>query len=651
MKEVKISVLNLQNNCYVAVPSAHRKYLIFLSNTAFKKNKVIVSMIKLMTENDKEISMPMDQWLSYVDHIYQVDKNGILTHSEINDHVSMGSFIHHTAKTGAIDYDSDDEDDGEVPNITVENPEMAKLYNSKRQAAIGASESTFTYSIVYYFALFNAYTTLYLNTQTGSTTENLNTLNYITATATDAFAELCSAAVDVRLPNLLSMNAGNKLWWGMIDVFFRTPYYYVKGSGMHVYEWYLSDKNQEDLYSIINSDRPPDKYKEYAEEFELLKGISREDYAKLLDGDHLHSVYGDDDPEMETKIYDAMYIVSEAFNVNENLRAIGKFGTDKKYEGELANGRQIKVLFSYAHVINNFDIKTFINNMTITIGNALLGNLREGEHVLFDSAENNIIRKKTIISAGIVTMFALFPGAMMLSKKINAFAKGRKRILNEIEAKREAEGDVYYELKRKYKGWREGVLDLYEYTMYTMLVYTALVEFVGLTNAVGQNKKLDTFISESYSSEWYYITQLAGLRYYQSSRQKHGLGYRNPDNEMQNRIMPIVTGLALETIIVIASQESVDSFLEETFGYKEELGGMGKIAATIAFFGFFMRHLGNYLYRSPYQTSSAIEDKLIETHAKLVKNKKTREFAKIMRHRLKHNKRFMKVAMSHISII
>lgn len=653
MREVKISVLNLQNNCYVAVPSCHKKYLNYLANTEFKKNKVIVSMIKLMTENDKEISLPMDQWLSYVDHIYHVDADGELSHSEINDHVSMGSFIHHTAKTGAR---------GTKPpkpqaplkaykgEAVVRNPEIAKLNKSKANAAIGASDRTFTYSIVYYFALFNAYTTMYHNTQTGSTLENLNTLNYITETATDAFVELCSAAVDVRLPNLLSMNAGTKLWWGMIDVFFRTPYYYAKGAGMQIYDWSVTVQNQADLMEFINADQSFDEFEDYAEEFELLRGIPREEFEKMLDADFLHTKYGDD-PDMEEKMYDAVFKVSELFDVNDKLDAIGKFGTGQSYEGQLANGRQMKTLFSYAQIVNDFDINSFINNMIVTIGNACTGNFRDGESVWFDSAENNIIRKKTFITTGILTLVVLFPGVAYVGSKTKYLTKSRERVLNEIEARQQAEDPVYYKLKREYRGWREGILDIYEYSMYTMLIYTAMMEFVGLTNVVGKNKALDTFISESYSSEWYYITQLAGIRMYQMSRKANGLGYRNPDNVIKNRVLPFFTGRALEFVMVVAAQESVDSFLMETVGYNEELGGMGKIASTLTFFGILMYHLGNFLYRSPYQTSCLIEDKLIETHANLVKNKKNRDYAKIMRHKLKHNKRFMKAAMSHISII
>lgn len=640
MKEVTVRVLDLSNNCYLAVLDHHWKYLNFLKNTEFKNNVIIKSWLKTMLSNKHEIKMPIEQWNSYLWHVYNVDKSGKLSQLELKDHIVMGSFIHHQekVKTGARSQFGKVKEEKEIliAEVTNEikyhkamNETLRDINNTREKAAIGAADGMYVKNIVIFLSQFNAWTTIYLNTQTGSANDRNDTILKVKEFASETLSELASCVNESRLPDVNSA-AMNGLWYAW-DILIRTPFNYAKGNGMHLVRWGMDSYKEHQLTKILKDGNIPNEYKSYAALFEKFKNIPVEEFYKHGDKDYLLKKYND--PDVESDMYHAFGRIMEKLELREKSLLIGEYGNNRIVSNErLLNGRKIMSLMSHAKVWNEFDMYSFGKNAGYALGNVFLG-----EGALKDSAENNIIRLKTITTVGILGMTVMYPCALKLWKMTKqSFYKEAKL----AEMKRaERFNDAYYDERRKYRGWREGMLDLIEYSTYTFLVMTALIEFIGITNVVGKEQALDTFISDSYSSEWYYLTGFAYLRMLQIRRQSTYTANRNPDNDFQNS-MPFITQKSLEFVLAVVSSGTADNALKNLGLGNGSMEAMSVIG-TFVFIQFLT--MSDRLLRS---TGVHVIDNVIETHASLMKDNPHE--AKLLRERLMHNKKFRRAVMTHL---
>jgi len=171
---------------------------------------------------------------------------------------------------------------------------------------------------------------------------------------------------------------------------------------------------------------------------------------------------------------------------------------------------------------------------------------------------------------------------------------------------------------------RERVIDIFEMFTMALVTYTAMVEFIGITNIADGETKLDNFISSSYSSEWYYISSLAYGQFLQMSR-------------FNKKYYRKSIGRALNMVLFFINSSSVEQYLRATIDYSK-VTYVKVVDLMINIFG--GRINNNMLINLSKRfitdgTSAFIKNDIIPYHESL-----SPDVAKDMRSRMRHNHEF-----------
>lgn len=661
MMEVTLRLVNVKDSFYIIVPEAHYKLLKLLKSTTFKKNSVVSSEIDRMLSNKQKLRMPVEQWHSLVGHVFFTGDDASLNmpHKELRDRILVGAHIHHKKKTCTTAAKSMDNKRGrghvgnlskgvkfEVvsneedvakhdENKTLEsynNRKIAEGNMTKKRIAVGASSGSYIMNIIMYLTTLNLSTTIYLNTQTGTPRENFG---YV-VNAMQGFNNLCDSVVSGQRPDVDGIKVLNYI----LDALFVTPTSYLMGMGDHVLEWRDVGYKHDKLLNLIKGKDIPQNYIDIADDLAKLRGMPFEDILRYLKMTDLPEDISDD---RAAELNDSAELMFSYFpDVHEFFESKGAFGTDRAW-GELLNGRQMKTMFSYAEVWNQFRYDEFLSRLSNTMTNLLFGG--NGDSWFNADPENMRLRRQTLVTFSILSCL-LFPGV------IHAYKLTRKMLRSKEQKKKDKEYEQnkygYYDERRR-KTWAEQFLDIFETMQVAFILLTTMVEFVGITNVNGTGKSYDTFISESYSSNWYYLTSLFTVSHIQPTiRNMLGTQGRHPDR------LDFATPakVALELTFVIITTNNVDDFFHNMLG----TGGSseyGQIVSKFIMIGFGMTQLyklSKYI-SNKMSTDSEIMSNIIETHATLVKDHKTRPLSKYLRNRLSHHKAFRRAAIRHMSAI
>jgi hypothetical protein len=408
----------------------------------------------------------------------------------------------------------------------------------------------------------------------------------------------------------------------------------------HVLQWEDVTLDKNELLDLINGKEIPEQYVDIADDLAKFRGMPFDEIVKYLKMTDLPDGITD---EKAAEMNDSAEILFSYFpNAHEFLESRGAFGTDQSW-GELINGREMKSLFSYANVWNEFRIESFMGRVSNTFSNLLFGG--RGDSWFDTDPENMHIRRQTIITFGIMVCFA-FPAmlhTMKMTKKLLR-TKEQKQLDRELEEKKNG----YYD-ERRQKNGAEHFLDIFETMQVAFLLFTTMVEFVGFTIVVGSDKSYESFVSESYSTNWYYLLTLLTVSHVQPAiRKMFGTETRHPDS------FDISTPakVAFELSMVAITTENVDDVLHEMLG----TGGSsdyGNFISKLAMGLFAVKQtwrLGKFV-KNYLKSDSEVLSNMIETHASMIKDPKKKHIAKHLRNKLFHNKTFRRAAMKHMSTI
>lgn len=647
MAELTIRLINVHSNFYIAVDDSHYKLLKVMKKLTYKDNVVVKSEIDRMLANKEKIKMSREQWESFYGHVFFTDGHDDITHKELRDRVSMGAFIHHKAKTGARNgLKKNDKRTREQPTEVSSIEEANKINNLKGsmkneihanenrrkiKIAVGAASGWYVLNIFMYLGSLALSTSIYLNTQTGSLDENFQSaLN-----AKEGMVALANCVKTGTMPSGLA----SETLYEIQNMLFITPGNYVTEGENHMLEWFNVGVQQNSLHKVVNTLPVPEKYIDIADDLAKFRGMPFEEIVHWLKLDNVP--YAMDDDYATDMNFSAETIFSRFGTEQDFIEGVGKSGTDYQW-GELTNGRSMHRLFSYSKVWNDFSIEHFVSKCANTFSNLLTG----GEEDSFfggDDPANIEIRRQIIITFGIMAMFS-FHGILHVRKLINNY-----RLSDETKKKQHDNNvinDPYYDMRRK-TTHAEGLLDLVEVIQVGFLLMTATVEFIGITNIVGTNKKMDTFVSDAYSSNWYYMSALGVVSAQPKLRSMIGTTTRHNDGFNTAMVADTVMNILIWSI----SQDPTQ-MLHQLIG--SDPGSANAELSRMLLQGYLAKKLLVFLYdlkKSHYDSPThALTGAIITLHANMLKDGEMNN-ARVLRNRLIHNKEFRRVVMTQLCAI
>jgi hypothetical protein len=652
--EVTIRLICIKDDFYIAVPESEYKLLKILKSTTYKNNSVIKSEIDRMLVNKGKIMMPTDQWKSYLGHVFFTDDD-ITSHKELRERVTMGAFIHHQAKTGARsgeynDTDENSEDgDTSVQRKPVTNydkdvadarskgkyhrSDVSAEKNSRlKRIAVGADSKMYIGNILLYLSALSVSISLYLNTQTGSLYENENTKTAIFTSVREGFQAVAKCVTRNSNPqdDELASNTLNNI----VSSLFVTPFHYAQGNVNAMIRWNEIGQREREMRNSINEDNV-DKFLgiigniDVAKDFVAFRGMPLYEIEKYLTMP--------DDMPYNDDLNDSAEIVFSYFpDVQQFYEAKGEFGTNHSY-GELLNGRSIHNLLSYANVWNDFRKEHFLSK----IGNVLFNLLYSRN----DSAEGDEIRRQTIITLGILTIMS-FPFIMQASSAVRRYRMDKTKA-DKIE-EHETNKDEHYE-KRREKKVAEYLLDMFEMMEVALLLFTASIEFIGITNIVGTSNGMDIFLSQSYSTNWYYMASLGTIMAQPHLRTVLGTESRHP-----NRIDIAAPARVAMDLVIASIAHDPTSMLKYLLGadMNTDMGKNSVFGTQILISGYLLlkiKDLVKYVHKS-HMGTHALTGVLIDMHANMLRDGKTSD-SKMLRDRLLHNDTFRRNVITQLCAI
>lgn len=340
------------------------------------------------------------------------------------------------------------------------------------------------------------------------------------------------------------------------------------------------------------------------------------------------------DPDYANDMNDSAEMIFSRFSqVQDFVEGTGVFGTTRSW-GELSNGRELKSLFSYANVWNEFSMEHFMSRVSNTFSNLLWGST---------DVENTQLNREALISFAIIIIFA-GNGFMHACNKLYNKSKSQKIIEQEMEVEQHKYG--YYNERREKKS-SEVILDIFETSLVAFLLFTATVHFVGITNVSNDKSKgIDTFISESYSVNWYYITTLLTLSSQKYIRSLHGTETRDPTSfDLHN------TSRVAFDLVLLSIRENPITVLHKILGSDWDTTNSNDMVSQLmltGYIGYRITKMVKYVYN--YGNSHPMTSAIIDMHANMLKEKQY-EKATALRKGLLHNKTFRRAIMTHVAAI
>jgi hypothetical protein len=640
--EVTIRLICIKDDFYIAVPESEYKLLKILKSTTYKNNSVIKSEIDRMLVNKGKIMMPTDQWKSYLGHVFFTDAD-TTSHKELRERVTMGAFIHHQAKTGGRQSKREGSERGrETVNKSVvedkdltrdgaelANPEMGKDDAREKRIAVGADSKMYIANILAYLASLFISTNIYLNSQTGSVDENFGLL----VSASEGLVAIGKSVVDMSSP--LPDDLVYKTLQKVVSSLFFTPIEYVQGGFNAMYEWKEVGHRTNELYNLINGDNVPEKYIAIADDLAKFRGMPMDEILKFVNMDELPVVMS---TEYKNDMNDSAFQIFSYFDTVQDFNeGMGEHSTGHGY-GELLNGRSIHNLFSYANVWNDFRSENFVSRCANVFYNLIFS---KSDLLGSENVANTQIRRQTIITLGILIIFT-FAGLLQAASVVKKYRMDKTKAENLKELARKKNINYDDTLTKKPA---EYVLDIFEMMQVTVLLFTAAIEFIGISNIVGSEKSMDTFVSQSYSTNWYYMSAIGTRLSQPYLRAVFGTEARNPDRFDMIEPAKVALDLVMASIIhdptvMLQTLVGVDSGSNNALFARLTVGAVLTKRAW---------QLSKYTYKS-YMGKHALTGAIIDMHANMLRDGKTSD-AKILRDRLLHNDTFRRNIITQLCAI
>lgn len=658
--EVVIRLVHIHDDFYVAVPDSQYKLLKALRDTTYKDNVVVQYEIDRMLSNKGKINMPLDQWKSFLGNVFFTDgTKESVSHKELRNRVTLGSFIHHQAKTGAISKArepvnrtkdnsnvnkvqmSDDEVNRKNNALSsLENKILDKTNRSLDRIAVGADAGAYVKNIIIYLGSWAVSTSLYLNTQTGSIDENFASV----MNAMDGMVSLANCVKTMTIPSGLA----SETLLSVRKLIFDTPYSYaVDGTIDHIRHWNEISAGEKNITSAMSGNALGKEYADIAGDLAKFKGMPFSELVHWLKLDNLPSVYHTD-PEtyIDDYVTDMNFSAERIFSrfgtaTQDFIEGIGKSGTGHSSGETLSNGREMHNLFSYAKVWNDFSLEHFTGKCANTFVNLLHGG--KSDSYVGDDPANIQIRRQTIITFGIMALF-MFSGLMYTFDTIKNYTKSEKVKKDELERNIAQDGNYEKRVKKKLP---EKILDVFEMVQVAFLVMTATVEFIGITNVVSSGDGMDKFLSESYSTNWYYMSAMGTIASQSYLRSALGTTTRHPDSYDLNSVNNIAMELVVSAVLLDPT-EMLHKMLGSTGSNGSPQYSRYLLIAQIAVRS---GQIAKYVYKKYKGTETHVLTQVaIDLHANMLLNGR-RDHAKILRERLFHNKQFNRVIMTQLCAI